>query len=745
MVDKNIKMIGYSGRKKQTPISAKKARQGLIAIILGLILMPGGFLLNGLIQSILDNEIADFVKTPKPSDEGYSNFLSDDYEGAIPMYTNFYMHNLTNPNATLYGAKPEFNEIGPYCYRVYTYKYDVSFNDDYSEVTSKSYSKYIFQPELSGDGLDPETDLIENINPGYLGVLDLLDLDPNKKDSEQNLVRAMAPTVLTMVKDMFIEMVEEMLPGYISILASLVGITMPEPEEILYWDWAEDNFPPLWRNAGGSIDDFFRLFLKQSIIDPMGIDIDGMQLEINKENDPDGSPDNETINDGFLGEPDDLSIAKAAYSLGLPQLGYNADEVKEFCKKVWDEDNSLSLLGMDFLNDPIWWTYYTKVPGWRDARDRLFDYLDTDNITILDSICKWLDAGCSPEKNGWIATLCDWQIKQWQSDMITIRTVDEWLFTGIDELINNVDPSMAKVGIFLNCQSEWESEFYGATSSTINTGQTNINDIAQFVKYDGGSVIDAWDPPVNVSGTSGTQFAPKVTSERDLEIFIPQFLRPLTVEYQKDVEIKGVKLLRYVFPEDAFVVGEYEDDVAGLANMEVAFGLPVYLGQPHFYGTEELWNEVGVGAPSQEEHELYIDVEPNAGATMNARLRMGINVRVEQTGYWSPDIYEAIYPLFWLEQAAEIPDDIATMFKSLVYLVLDIKEYIHAGFVGGGAVLLCVGIVVTTTQRRKGVQKRMEKFEQQKKEFHKYKHELQKYKESKMVVPQSGVKKKKLD
>ena len=116
-----------------------------------------------------------------------------------------------------------------------------------------------------------------------------------------------------------------------------------------------------------------------------------------------------------------------------------------------------------------------------------------------------------------------------------------------------------------------------------------------------------------------------------------------------------------------------------------------------------------------------------------------------KTEYWSPDIYEAIYPIFWLEQSAEIPDDLANMFRSLVYLVLDIKEYIHAGFVGGGAVLLCVGIVVTTTQRRKGVQKRMEKFELQKKEFHKYKHELQKYKESKMVLPQSGVKKKKLD
>lgn len=739
MTDKKLKMIGYSGQKKKTPFSGKKARQAHIAIILGLILMPGGLLMTGLIQSLIDEEIGNFVKTPTPSDEGYSDFLSDDRPDAIPFYTNFYMHNLTNPNATLHGEMPVFEEIGPYSYRVYSYKYDVSYNDDYSEVTYKSYSNYEFEPELSGDGLDPETDLIENINPGYLGVVDLL-------GSEKELVRAMVPTVLLQVKEMFIDMVDEMLSDIISLLAGFIGATMPSAEEILYWDWAEDLFPPLYPGAvPGSfpamIDEFLRLQVKNSLIDPMGIDIDGMQLEITKLNDPDGSPDNASNPDGFLHWPDDLSIAAVADKLMLPQLGYN---VLETCRDFWDEENENSLLGMDIFENPIWWTYYDKVPGWTTARDTLLNSF-VNNLTIIDSICSWLDASCDPEQNGWIATLCNWQIESWQSDIITTRTVEEWLFTGIDELINNVDPSMAKVGIFLDCSSQWESELNGATTSTINTGQTNINNIAQFVKLDGKSVITQWDPDVNISGTAGTQFAPGVSREQDLEIFIPQFLRPLSVKYKEDVTIKGVDLYRYIFPDDAFVVGEYEDDVAGLANMQVAYGAPVYLGQPHFYGTDKLWEEVGIEAPSQDLHELYIDVEPNAGATMNAKLRMAINIKIEQTDLWSQDIYEAIYPVFWLEQAAEIPDDLAAMFKNLVYMVLDIKAYLHAGLVGGGAALLSIGIVVTTTQRRKSMQKRLEKFEVQKKEFFKYKQELNKYKESKMQVPQTGPKKKKLD
>ena len=78
-------------------------------------------------------------------------------------------------------------------------------------------------------------------------------------------------------------------------------------------------------------------------------------------------------------------------------------------------------------------------------------------------------------------------------------------------------------------------------------------------------------------------------------------------------------------------------------------------------------------------------------------------------------------------------------------MVLDIKAYLHAGLVGGGAAMLTMGIVSTTTQRRKGKQKKLEKFELQKKEFFKYKQELQKYKESKMLMPETAVKKKKLD
>ena len=223
MTDKNLKMIGYSGQKKKAPASSKKLKQAYAALILGLLFIPLGLIASDLIQGLIDDGIADFIKTPKPSDEGYSDFLTDDREGAIPMYTNYYMHNLTNANATLHGATPEFDEIGPYCYRVYSYKYQVNFNDDYSEVTYKSYSKYVYQPELSGDGLNP-SDIIQNINPGYLGVLNLM--DPTLVQPERTLVKAMLPSILSMVKSELLLQIETLLGE--------VGVPGLDPVDIFY-------------------------------------------------------------------------------------------------------------------------------------------------------------------------------------------------------------------------------------------------------------------------------------------------------------------------------------------------------------------------------------------------------------------------------------------------------------------------------------------------------------------------------
>ncbi|MHA2363615.1 MAG: hypothetical protein ACXAC7_06635 [Candidatus Hodarchaeales archaeon] len=83
------------------------------------------------------------------------------------MITKYYFWNLSNSKLWLStGATPDFDEQGPYVFRQYDTKLDVSFNDD--EVSYKTYTYYVFDESLSSGKL---TDKIININPAYLGVI----------------------------------------------------------------------------------------------------------------------------------------------------------------------------------------------------------------------------------------------------------------------------------------------------------------------------------------------------------------------------------------------------------------------------------------------------------------------------------------------------------------------------------------------------------------------------------------------
>ena len=174
--------------------SKKRAVGALLALMLGIAMLPTSVLVNNVIGDEIDKGIADQITVPDPEDEDYDEWKSNDYSGAVPMYTRFFMWNLTNPDATLQGSRPIFNEIGPYTFREYSYKYNVKFDEDKDEVSFNSYSRYSFRPDDS-KGLTLQ-DNITNFNPAYLGVLE-------ETGSETGLIRVMFPMVLQEVRTLF--------------------------------------------------------------------------------------------------------------------------------------------------------------------------------------------------------------------------------------------------------------------------------------------------------------------------------------------------------------------------------------------------------------------------------------------------------------------------------------------------------------------------------------------------------------
>ncbi|MFX0027186.1 MAG: hypothetical protein ACFE8M_12300 [Candidatus Hermodarchaeota archaeon] len=771
------KKVGETPINKNNTLSLpskKKFISAIILLVFGVGLIPTGFLLNNFIQTEIEKGIAQEVKIPGPNDPGYDEWISNDYSDAIPEYRKFYMWNLSNPAQFLMGKKPILEEIGPYVFREYTTRYDVSYSAKLDEVTYKQYPTYRFQPDMSAPSCSLD-DKIVNVNPAYLGVLELA-------ENEENLIKVMFPSVLSEVKTLFGEelnitlnelltnegiynmlvgalydMLHDLFSGilgdqainltatwivdflttYIVPLEDLVEFmddAMPSADAIFFGEWANDYFPEVKVDLsilfGHILDvisdivdfvidliffwDVLHLFdaikdaLHQELMNmfeelftesPVAELIAGLLADLirslgSKLVDEEGSKTGEGVDiDGrepynFPGSSSDLNIINRSENgeSGITQ---------EQCQALWDQCNPNSLLGMDLLTNPIW---FEALAGNEVAKIFIMNTFSL-NETQLELILTWINISI----HGWLKNICEYSIKDWNSGLLTTRTVKEWLFTAVDNLVNEQDPSEAKVGIFNNCSSEAEAEAEDMKSFTVNTGILDIKKVSETVKYDGKEVITVWKEEENVRGTGGTQFAPGVSKNEPLYIFITDLLRTVEITYSGTTNIYGIELYRYELSEETLKVNpKYYQSIEGLANMTIDQGIPTFLSKPHFLDAScHLKDSVNGLNPNKTQHDIYIDVEPLSGAVMNAGERIQINFMVNHTDIWYIDCWEGVMPILWLEFGGQIPENLANEFKNLVYSAQDLSLILYQGCLGVGAALIIPGMIFTTTQNRK--------------------------------------------
>jgi len=88
----------------------------------------------------------------------------------MPIYMNYYFYNVTNPEDVnkKNGAKPIFDEIGPYVYKEKRAKTVHFHDDDDDTVTYQQAITYFFCPEMSGGRT--EDDILTMINLPLVGI-----------------------------------------------------------------------------------------------------------------------------------------------------------------------------------------------------------------------------------------------------------------------------------------------------------------------------------------------------------------------------------------------------------------------------------------------------------------------------------------------------------------------------------------------------------------------------------------------
>ncbi|MFX1393902.1 MAG: hypothetical protein ACFFAH_10040, partial [Promethearchaeota archaeon] len=187
-----MKKIKLKTILKREP-SKVRAVSAVFLLAMGMILMPSGFLLSNYIQQRIDEGIKEQVEVPSKHSSAYDEWLSNDYDDAPEIIRTFYLWNLTNHNEYLDGDKPNYEEIGPFVFREYNYKYDVEFSDNKEEVTFKKYSNYI---QVGGEKVSEVN--ITNINPGYLGARE------TAGGTDLDFIKLSFPMTLSIVRDTFV-------------------------------------------------------------------------------------------------------------------------------------------------------------------------------------------------------------------------------------------------------------------------------------------------------------------------------------------------------------------------------------------------------------------------------------------------------------------------------------------------------------------------------------------------------------
>ena len=677
---------------KNTLPSKTKAISALVVLILGIGMIPTNLLVNNMVQSEINQGIADQITVPDPDDEEAIDIWKEPHEaeGAPSSYTSYYMWNLTNPDEVLQGETPIYQEIGPYTFRVYTYKYNVKFSDDEEEVKYNSYSRRDFRPGKSGVSLKLN-DSIVNINPAYLGVLE-------EMGNEANLVKAMFPEILKEVKSNWeVEFEKEL-----AVNAQLQGLIKAPWYLGVQWNWTlpptEGFFFNYWANESGSALNTTGTPQSPGYWLPLGplvmiIVVGTMTFSMRAGGDIDGRY-------GYAGTPLwDLNISTGSRLVPslLPDT-YQADPTKpgipsnitlSQCKALWNITRPNSLLN----GTPEIW--YDAVEGDITSQDTLksdFGLSDAQLNMTLD----WINVSL----NGWLKNIAQWQINNWSSGLITTRAVEEWLFTANDTLVYQQDPARAAVNIFSNIHNVSEAIEKGTDRYTIKTGKGDINEVGQRIEFNGQDEITIWAETFDVKGTGGTQFAPGISQDDELEVFSSDFMRTLEFDFHRTTSIYDIELYQFKFDDGTFEPNpDYYMCIDGCANVYPCQGIPAYLSKPHFLdGDPILTSSVSGMKPNKEDHDTYFEVEPITGITMKGRTRMQVNFMTSQTDLWYPNITEAMMPIVWFEDRSEITEELAEDFKDLVYGALDLQQNLNLLTLGAAAAFGVPGAIFTTTQ-----------------------------------------------
>lgn len=141
-----------------------------------------------------------------------------------PVYMEYFFFNITNVDEILKGAKPQVQQVGPYAYREYRYKDNVTMVENNTRVSAYNVKSFVFLRERSVG--DPAEDNITTVNIPAWAVMNKVKGSWFKSSMVSIWMNTLGSGIFTT------RTVDELLWGYEDPLLVRASSTNPDVEKI---------------------------------------------------------------------------------------------------------------------------------------------------------------------------------------------------------------------------------------------------------------------------------------------------------------------------------------------------------------------------------------------------------------------------------------------------------------------------------------------------------------------------------
>lgn len=250
-------------------------------------------------------------------------------------------------------------------------------------------------------------------------------------------------------------------------------------------------------------------------------------------------------------------------------------------------------------------------------------------------------------------------IQAQQLDIFTTQTVSKLLWgykAPILQKLRNLKPEINEdFGLLLDRNGSHSGEY------VYLTGKSNYKDYAR---------IDTWEDQREVScclsnhsspirGTDGRAFHPNLTKEERLDLFVPAMKKSIYLEFERDVDVRGIPAYRFTLPQS----------VLDSAEVKPNNDPPYVLSLPHFLLADKVYSTAIDGLlPREDLHQMYVEVNPATGVVLRARRTLQWNIILQRIAgvRRTRNLSMTVIPIMYHKEVEEIDDVTETKLKQLL-------------------------------------------------------------------------------